>query len=109
MDILHPHDKTDVLGQLQFIRQGAVDSDWNTGFAPMMGIDKWVIDYIVPIFDELAIGPVRFDRVLMDIDRRKRTEAELTYLAFHDPLTGLPNRREFDEQLHTAILEAKRK
>ncbi|MDR7239554.1 sensor domain-containing protein [Neobacillus drentensis] len=107
MDILHPLDKPDVLGQLSLLDKGqSIRLEYR--IRTHDGIDKWIIDYIVPIFDELAIGPVRFDRVLMDIDRRKRTEAELTYLAFHDPLTGLPNRREFDEQLHTAILEAKR-
>ncbi|MEH6907076.1 EAL domain-containing protein [Neobacillus drentensis] len=107
LDILHPHDKADVLEQLALLDKGqSVRMEYR--IRTRQGMDKWVIDYIVPIFDELSIGPMRFDRVLMDIDRRKRTEAELTYLAFHDPLTGLPNRREFDEQLRTAILEAKR-
>jgi diguanylate cyclase (GGDEF)-like protein/PAS domain S-box-containing protein len=107
LDILHPHDKADFLEQLALLDKGqSVRMEYR--ILTRQGMDKWVIDYIVPIFDELSIGPVRFDRVLMDIDRRKRTEAELTYLAFHDPLTGLPNRREFDEQLRTAIREAKR-
>jgi diguanylate cyclase (GGDEF)-like protein/PAS domain S-box-containing protein len=107
VDILHPNDKTGVLEQLELLEKGqSVRLEYR--IRTHNGADKWVFDYIVPIFDEQAIGPVRFDRVVMDIDNRKRTEAELTYLAFHDPLTGLPNRREFDEQLRKAIMEAKR-
>ncbi|MBT2719572.1 bifunctional diguanylate cyclase/phosphodiesterase [Bacillus sp. ISL-46] len=108
MDLLHPLDKTVVLEQLELLDKGqSVRLEYR--IRTQNGVGKWVFDYIVPIFDDQTIGPVRFDRVVMDIDHRKRTESELTYLAFHDPLTGLPNRREFDEQLRTAILEAKRK
>ena len=43
-----------------------------------------------------------------DITSRKRTRELLQYQAFHDVLTGLPNRRLFDEQLSTALANAKR-
>ncbi|MBM6617771.1 PAS domain S-box protein [Bacillus sp. RD4P76] len=41
----------------------------------------------------------RFILVSRDISDRKNYEEELKRLAFHDPLTGLPNRRLFIEQL----------
>lgn len=106
MDILHPNDKAYVLEQLELLDKGqSLRLEYR--IRAHHGMDKWISDYIVPFFDEEGNGPVRYDRVVMDIDHRKRTEAELTYLDFHDPLTGLPNRREFDEQLRTAIMEAK--
>ncbi len=46
--------------------------------------------------------------VVRDITERKRSEAMLQYQAFHDLLTGLPNRVLFNEQLSTALANAKR-
>jgi diguanylate cyclase (GGDEF)-like protein/PAS domain S-box-containing protein len=38
-----------------------------------------------------------------DINARRQAEADLQQLAFHDPLTGLPNRRSFGEYLSVAV------
>jgi len=38
-----------------------------------------------------------------DITERHRTEREIQYLAFHDPLTGLPNRVLFAEELSQTL------
>jgi len=43
-----------------------------------------------------------------DITERKRHEAELTRLATHDVLTGLPNRTLLNDRIDQAILHAKR-
>jgi diguanylate cyclase (GGDEF)-like protein/PAS domain S-box-containing protein len=44
----------------------------------------------------------------MDITARKRAELRLAWLADHDPLTGLFNRRRFQEELKEAIAASKR-
>jgi len=36
---------------------------------------------------------------IQDISDRKKLEEKTTYLAYHDPLTGLPNRLQFSQQL----------
>ncbi len=46
--------------------------------------------------------------VFSDISRLKRTQEELSHLAHHDPLTGLPNRLLFSARLEHAIERAKR-
>ncbi len=49
-------------------------------------------------WDEAGNG-VLFSGILLDIDAKKRMESELRYLSYHDKLTGLYNRRYFEEQL----------
>jgi diguanylate cyclase (GGDEF)-like protein len=43
-----------------------------------------------------------------DITEQKRAEQRITYAALHDPLTGLPNRRFFCEQLEDALKRVRR-
>lgn len=43
-----------------------------------------------------------------DISALKRTESELAFVASHDPLTGLPNRRQYHADLTAAIARAGR-
>jgi diguanylate cyclase (GGDEF)-like protein/PAS domain S-box-containing protein len=44
---------------------------------------------------------------VQDISARRHAEAELHKIAFHDALTGLPNRRRFQEQLAQALDHAR--
>ncbi len=44
----------------------------------------------------------------LDITERKAGEEAIQKLAFHDPLTGLPNRRLLEDRLHQALSKAKR-
>jgi diguanylate cyclase (GGDEF)-like protein/PAS domain S-box-containing protein len=44
--------------------------------------------------------------VMTDITERKRAEAELSYQAHYDKLTGLPNRRLFFDHFHKALHHA---
>ena len=44
--------------------------------------------------------------VSQDITERKRQEEEARFLAYHDTLTGLPNRRLLDDRLSQAVFLA---
>ncbi|MDJ0653220.1 MAG: EAL domain-containing protein [Xanthomonadales bacterium] len=46
--------------------------------------------------------------VARDITERKRAEEVIRYQAFHDLLTGLPNRALFKDRLHLSISQARR-
>jgi len=46
--------------------------------------------------------------VLLDITERKVAEDKIKYLAFYDHLTGLPNRRLFNDRLQQAMAASKR-
>ena len=45
---------------------------------------------------------------MLDITERKAAEEQIAYLAYHDKLTGLPNRAMFDELLELALARARR-
>ena len=47
--------------------------------------------------------------VSQDITERKRQEEEARFLAYHDTLTGLPNRRLLDDRLRQAVYLAQRR
>ncbi|WP_078556271.1 EAL domain-containing protein [Bacillus alkalicellulosilyticus] len=52
-------------------------------------------------------NPKRVVGSIRDITERKEKEEQISFLAYHDPLTGLVNRSYFYEQLESALHEAK--
>lgn len=51
--------------------------------------------------------PSYFIGVMRDITERRQTEEKISYLAYHDPLTQLPNRALFMKELRRTIQETK--
>jgi len=65
---------------------------------------KWIEDKVFPTLH--ADGRImRLDGIVQDINERKRNEDKIHYYAYHDYLTGLPNRRMFDQRLEQLIGE----
>ncbi len=52
--------------------------------------------------------PAHYVAVLTDLSRLRRAEARVQHLAYHDPLTGLPNRLLFRERLEQGLASAER-
>ncbi|OOG25957.1 hypothetical protein B1C78_05790 [Thioalkalivibrio denitrificans] len=59
-------------------------------------LEIWIEIGVYPWPDGLAV-------LFRDISERKRTEEEIQFLAFYDPLTGLPNRRLLMDRLQQAL------
>jgi diguanylate cyclase (GGDEF)-like protein len=56
-----------------------------------------------------ALGrPSLIHGVMLDISERKAAEERIAYLAYHDKLTGMPNRAMFDELLELSLARAHR-
>ena len=71
------------------------------------GTIKWVMEQAFPI-DDGDGEPWLIQGVIFDITQRKTAEEEIAFLAYHDKLTGLPNRALFEEMLESALARARR-
>jgi diguanylate cyclase (GGDEF)-like protein/PAS domain S-box-containing protein len=71
------------------------------------GSVRWVLEQAYPIDDEQG-DPWLIQGVIFDITERKLAEEQVAFLAYHDKLTGLPNRALFEEMLEAAISRARR-
>ncbi|HYG60958.1 MAG TPA: EAL domain-containing protein [Thermoanaerobaculia bacterium] len=84
----------------------AVESPGYTVLLSAGGKEYSVRDSSAPIYDRsgAAMGAVL---VFKDVTQIRGMEREMIYLASHDPLTGLINRREFEIRLKRAIRNAR--
>lgn len=71
------------------------------------GRENWVLTTKVPLKDRRGqiIGTMG---IAHDISDRKKAEAQVSYMALHDALTGLPNRTLLQDRLSRAIALANR-
>ena len=73
-------------------------------------------DAAATVWTETKMNPIRDEQdnvkslllVTRDITERKQSEETIHHLAYHDPLTDLPNRRMFIQHLNREIHQAKR-
>lgn len=61
---------------------------------------------------EIRMGPIEIDghrhllSLVRDVTERKQLQDHIQHLAYHDPLTDLPNRARFNRHLNHAIVQA---
>lgn len=71
------------------------------------GTHLWLECTVIPLCDDKdELIEIAF--ALQDSTMRKSHESRLVTMAFHDPLTGLANRRLFKEHLHRLLQQANR-
>ncbi len=71
------------------------------------GTSVWLLENSL-LVDDPEIGEEVVVGTVIDISRRKRLEQELERMAYHDSLTGLPNRRLLREQARQVVALADR-
>jgi diguanylate cyclase (GGDEF)-like protein/PAS domain S-box-containing protein len=92
--LLHDDDRERVLAEVT--ESNGIDGRFVSEYRLVArdGSAVWFRDESVPVYDEHGRA-VHCQGYLLDITGRKEVEAELEHLAFHDGLTGLPNRALF--------------
>src|SRR5215467_1542926 len=104
---IHPEDRMRVLEAAREARESGVGKRLEYRIKHKDGSWKVLESEASTIRD--ANGEVaKLVIVNRDVTERKRAEQQLEYNLFHDPLTGLPNRRRFLDQLQTAFARVRR-
>lgn len=67
------------------------------------------VEASVSLIRDPAGCPVGFRGIVRDITDRLRREERIRFLAYHDPLTRLPNRARFTDRLDMALARARRR
>ncbi|MFI5011064.1 MAG: putative bifunctional diguanylate cyclase/phosphodiesterase [Hyphomicrobiales bacterium] len=91
----------------QVMQSGQPKLDIEEFMVDVSGAKKWLSTSKVPLRNERneitgLIGVAR------DVTRRKQAEDQVNFLAFHDMLTGLPNRVLFEDRLDQALAGLRR-
>jgi diguanylate cyclase (GGDEF)-like protein/PAS domain S-box-containing protein len=106
--LVHPEDQSEVRAGMAQLASGEVTGFRLEGRLVRRGLQPvWVILNISVGRDGQG-RPAYGIWQLLDIEERKRFEGELGYLADHDPLTGLLNRRAFVRELTERIAQVRR-
>jgi diguanylate cyclase (GGDEF)-like protein len=69
-----------------------------------------LVGALIPVFDRLCQAceaAVNHEQIIHEVERRRVAERRIEHLAFHDDLTGLPNRRYLLNQIKRLVNGAK--
>jgi diguanylate cyclase (GGDEF)-like protein/PAS domain S-box-containing protein len=105
--ILHPDDREGAMATYLRGRDSGEPFVFEYRLLARDGRTVWFRDSAIVLTD--AEGrPEHIQGVMLDITEGKVAEARIAFLAYHDKLTGLPNRTMFDELLGLSLARAKR-
>jgi len=101
LDFIHPDYHSVVKARWQAMSESGAPAQWLEERIRQIGGQEIEVEIMgIPIVRD---GERLFQIFFRDITDRKRAEQLMHRLAFHDPLTGLPNRRLFIARLNQAL------
>jgi diguanylate cyclase (GGDEF)-like protein/PAS domain S-box-containing protein len=102
-DITHPDDLKADLAFLEQLVAGEIPGyQMEKRYYTQSGALIWVLLSVSLVRDDDG-APLHFVSQIQDITERKRMEDHLQHLADQDPLTGLMNRRRFEDELQRQV------
>jgi PAS domain S-box-containing protein len=106
-EMLHPDDRDRAIEEVDRGIESGEPYSVEYRMVARDGRVKWFQDTAVMLRDTDG-NPAYTHGVMLDITERREAEERLTYLAYHDSLTGMPNRAMFDELLELSLARARR-
>lgn len=97
----HPEDQTSLQRALDLASESGESFDLEYRVVRPDGETRFVL--LQGEVEQRAGGKARLVGTLLDITGRKELEQRLEYQAYHDPLTGLPNRTLLTDRLEIAL------
>ncbi|WP_174729061.1 EAL domain-containing protein [Mesobacillus harenae] len=100
-DYIHPDDVENFNKHFEGLASG-VPAQLQYRIYDKFGNIKWVDDRLFPSLDSSG-DLIRVDGLMTDIHEQKLHEEKINFYAYHDYLTGLPNRHMYEEELRDLI------
>jgi diguanylate cyclase (GGDEF)-like protein/PAS domain S-box-containing protein len=104
---LHPEDRERIMAASSHSEAALTSFSEEYRLVSSDGRSVWVHHEAEVLRDESG-DPRFWQGVVMDISRLKEAEEQVTFMAYHDKLTALPNRNLFEELLNQALGRARR-
>jgi diguanylate cyclase (GGDEF)-like protein/PAS domain S-box-containing protein len=98
LKFIHPDDIPNVLENIERVMAEKSTADFIFRILHQAGEERIINMRMIPQFDESKKHIANFGTI-QDITRIRKTEEEIRYLSYHDYLTGLFNRRFYEEVL----------
>ncbi|WP_226038506.1 PAS domain S-box protein [Aquibacillus saliphilus] len=104
-DFIHPEERTRVKEVFDEIERGSELNNYVVN--PVL--ERMIRSDGETIYAEVTAAPIEYNgehavqAIFRDVSERIRHEEQLEYMAFHDPLTGLKNRRAFADIIEKSI------
>ncbi|WP_223639035.1 PAS domain S-box protein [Planococcus sp. 4-30] len=103
---IHPEDAFDLIESVASLIDGGEPTTIEVRYLHREGHYIWMEVSPTPV---LSNGELKqFFTISRDITERRRLQDKVAKMAFYDHLSGIPNRRTFDDKLKKAIHQAKR-
>jgi diguanylate cyclase (GGDEF)-like protein/PAS domain S-box-containing protein len=107
-ELMHPDDRERAWADYEsFLRTGQPEAG-DYRYVRPDGRIVWVHDRSAMVRDADGV-PLLVQGVMFDITATKEAELRMQHMAYHDALTGLPNRAMFQEHLELALARARRR
>ncbi len=101
LNLVHPDDRTLFVEAINAARKEQKQINLEHRILTAKGMTRFVHHQAEALCD--TTGTVRIIGTLQDVTERKRAEERISYLAYYDELTALPNRTFFKEHLEQTL------